>query len=71
MENINYIHGKQYPYRFKDWLRKCAFNLQDRYECFPETARCDAWSRLDPESWLPLFNEGLSPFDAVNLNMKA
>ncbi|WP_312189749.1 hypothetical protein [Sphingobacterium sp.] len=71
MENINYIHGKQYPYGFKDWLRKCAFNLQDRFGCFPETPRCDAWSRIDPESWLPLFNEGLSPFDAVSLNMKA
>lgn len=71
MNNINNINGKQYPYGFKDWLRKCAFNLYDRYECFKGTPRSDLWTKLEPDSWLSLFNEGLSPFDAVNENMKA
>lgn len=70
MNNINYINGKQYPYGFRDYLRKVAFNLQDSYGCFKDTPRCDVWTRVDPNSWLSLFNEGMSPFDAVKSNQE-
>lgn len=68
--NNNYINGKQYPYGFKDWLRKVSFHLMDRYGCFKDTPRCNAWKRLDSESYFPLFMDGLHPVTAAEVSMK-
>lgn len=70
MTNINYINGKQYPYGFRDWLRKVSFRLMDRYGCFKDMHLADAWTRVDAESYFPFFMDGISPFEATEISMR-
>lgn len=67
---LNNIDGKQYPYGFCNWLMRVSFVLIDKHGCFKDEHRVDAWKKLDPDSWLVFFMDGLPPLDAVKMDIK-
>lgn len=63
IQENNQINGKQYPFGYKKWLRGVAWELKD----YKDINYFD-YEKLDADSWLVYFNDGLSPRLAVYMD---
>lgn len=60
---------KKYPYGFKGWMNQL-WQIFKENGSFKDTSPLDAMKVLDPDAWLVYFNDGLSPRNAYNEDMK-
>lgn len=64
------FRSKTWPYGFKRWLWSVGLKLREIGVFKSGDSPNYCFEKLNPESWMPLFMEGLSPKNAVEFDIR-